>query len=210
MTAPCVQQTSQILSGSQCLACPLSRPDLTYAPCCPVLLCPVLWCGRVTDQGFALLAGLPTLQTLWVDCCNLSTAVLMSLACKPQLGLLEVHRSHPEAPGLGVQQLQLLSRVKGPRLQVVLREGHRPREELMRAHDGLGGPEAAGGVLAGSWGLGEGLCLGASGAEGLLEAADLLAMGSGALLGAAGGDGGQFGVVEWMPDWLPDLGGLHV
>lgn len=166
--------------------------------------------GRVTDQGFALLAGLPSLQTLWVDCCNLSTAVLMSLACKPQLGLLEVHRSHPEAPGLGVQQLQLLSRVKGPRLQIVLREGHRPREELMRAHDRLGGPEAAGGVLAGSWGLGEGLCLGASGAEGLLEAGDLRAMGSGALLGAAGGDGGQFGVVEWMPDWLPDLGGLHV
>lgn len=162
---------------------------------------------RVSDQGFALLAGLSNLQSLWVDCCNLSTPVLMSLACSPQLGLLEVHRSHPEAPGLGVQQLQLLSRVKGPQLEVVLRDGHRPREELMRAQRGLGGSDACG-VLAGGWGVGEGLCLGSS-AEALLEAGDLRVMGSGMMLGAAGGDGGQFGV-EWTPDWLPDLGGLHI
>lgn len=162
---------------------------------------------RVTDQGFALLSGLPNLQTLWVDCCNLSTAVLMSLACSPQLGMLEVHRSHPEAPGLGVQQLQLLSRVKGPGLEVLLREGHRPREELMRVQGGLRDAES-GGSSTGSWALGEGLFLGSS-TEGLLEPGDLRVMGSGMMLGAAGGDGGQFGV-EWMPDWLPDLGGLHV
>jgi hypothetical protein len=161
----------------------------------------------VTDQGFALLAGLPNLQSLWVDCCNLGSAVLMSVACSPQLGLLEVHRSHPEAPGLGVQQLQLLARVKGPRLQVLLREGHRPREELMRVPaDGRQG-SGTGGAVAGSWGSGEGMCLGSC-AE-LLEPGDLRVLGSGMMLGAAGGDGGQFGV-EWVPDWLPDLGGLHI
>ena len=170
---------------------------------------------RVTDQGFALLAGLPSLQSLWVDCCKLSPAVLVCLACSTQLGLLEVHRSHPEAPGLGVQQLQLLARVKGPRMQVLLREGPRPRGELMRAPAPTGaGMEGAGGVgvggvsaLAGGWGMGKGLCLG--GAEVLLEPGDLGVMGSGMMLGAAGGDGGQFGV-EWVPDWLPDLGGLHI
>jgi hypothetical protein len=161
---------------------------------------------RVTDQGFAMLAGLPNLQTLWVDCCNLSTAVMMALACSPQLGFLEVHRSHPEAPGLGVQQLQLLSRVKGPRLEVVLKEGHRPREELLRAQ---AGPRGSQDRWAGaSWGLGGGLSLGGS-AEVLLEPGDLRVVGRGIMLGAAGGDGGQFGV-DWMPDWLPDLGGLHV
>lgn len=163
---------------------------------------------RVTDQGFALLAGLPNLQALWVDCCKLSVSLLMALACSPQLGLLEVHRSHPEAPGLGQQQLQLLSRVKGPRLEIVLREGHRPREELMRPQQqGFSGGGAAGGDAGSGWG--EGLFLGSS-ADARLEPAELRVMGSGMMLGAAGGDGGPHPGLEWMPDWLPDLGGLHI
>lgn len=161
--------------------------------------------GRVSDQGFALLAGLPRLLSLWVDCCNLSTAVLVALACSPQMALLEVHRSHPEAPGLGQQQLQLLGRVKGPRLEVVLREGHRPREELMKPQ---GASVVGGGLVAGGWGFGEGVLLGNS-ADVVLEPGDLRVMGSGMMLGAGVGDDGQLGA-EWVPDWLPDLGGLHI
>ncbi|WIA35739.1 hypothetical protein OEZ86_004140 [Tetradesmus obliquus] len=88
--------------------------------------------GRVSEQGFALLGALPQLTTLWVDCCKLSMAVLMALGCSPSLCLLEVHQSHPEAETLGFKQLELLNRVKGPRLEVVLREGARSREELLR------------------------------------------------------------------------------
>jgi hypothetical protein len=88
--------------------------------------------GRVSEQGFALLGGLPQLSTLWVDCCKLSVAVLMALACNPSLCLLEVHQSHPEAETLGFKHLELLGRVKGPRLEVVLREGPRSREELLK------------------------------------------------------------------------------
>jgi hypothetical protein len=88
--------------------------------------------GRVSAQGFALLGALPQLSTLWVDSCKLRMAVLMALACNPSLRLLEVHQSHPEAETLGFKQLELLGRVKGPRLEVVLREGARSREELLR------------------------------------------------------------------------------
>lgn len=170
-----------------------------------MLLCCLVRSCRVSDQGFALLAGLPRLLSLWVDCCNLSTAVLVALACSPQMALLEVHRSHPEAPGLGQQQLQLLGRVKGPRLEVVLREGHRPREELMKPQ---GASVVGGGLVAGGWGFGEGVLLGNS-ADVVLEPGDLRVMGSGMMLGAGVGDDGQLGA-EWVPDWLPDLGGLHI
>lgn len=206
-------------------------PVVVAPPCTP--LCPMWVClppsppspttARVTDQGFALLAGLPHLQTLWVDCCKLGSPVLMSLACSQQLSLLEVHRSHPEAPGLTAQQLQLLSRVKGARLEVVLREGHRPREELMRSREsgqqaagGGGGQEEqqqlGGGMLAGGcWGgLGAGGTMLGSGTEVvLLDAGALRVMGSGVMAAAGDAGGVQMGL-DWQPDWLPDLGGLHI
>lgn len=88
--------------------------------------------GRVSDQGFALLAGLPNLKHLWFDCCKLSMPVLMALACYPSLCLLEVHQSHPEGETLGDKQLDLLGRVKGPKLEVVVWEGPRSRDEVLR------------------------------------------------------------------------------
>ncbi|KAF6266333.1 hypothetical protein COO60DRAFT_447383 [Scenedesmus sp. NREL 46B-D3] len=116
--------------------------------------------GRVSEQGFALLGGLPQLSTLWIDCCKISVAVLMALACNPSLCLLEVHQSHPEAETLGLKQLELLGRVKGPRLEVVLREGPRSREELLRPLLVPGGvlthnPYTSGSAGSGSGGAGE-------------------------------------------------------
>eukprot|EP00775_Hariotina_reticulata_P008860 gene8860-9039_t len=87
--------------------------------------------GRVTSQGFALLGAMHQLSILWVDCCKLSIPVLMALAIHPSLQMLEVHQSHPESETLGLKQLELLRRVKGPQLEVVLREGARSRQEVL-------------------------------------------------------------------------------
>jgi hypothetical protein len=87
--------------------------------------------GRVTNQGFALLGAMHKLSILWVDCCKLSIPVLMALAMHPSLQMLEVHQSHPESETLGLKQLELLRHVKGPQLEVVLREGPRSRQEVL-------------------------------------------------------------------------------
>lgn len=183
----------------------LQQHMYTTTPACPLTSRPVPLCDtcRVTEQGFALLAGFLHLHSLWVDSCNLGTAVLMALACNPSLQLLEVHRSHPEAETLSMQQLQLLARVTGPRLEVVLREGHRPREEVLGMQAGQGST-LCGGQTAG-WGFQEGFDL-FNPTEALLEPGQFRVMGSGMVLGP---DVGQLAAV-WQPDWLPDLGGLHL
>jgi hypothetical protein len=114
---------------------------------------------------------------------------------------MQVHRSHPEAVGLSLHQLRLLSRVRGPRLHVVLREGPRAREEIMRAQGGLGTSTTAicgsgassnggGGGAEAGWGSAEGLLVAGS-QEVVLDPADLRLLGGagGAVLGAAAGGG---------------------
>jgi hypothetical protein len=188
--------------------------------------------GRVSEQGFALLGALPQLSTLWVDCCKLSMAVLMALACSPSLCLLEVHQSHPEAETLGYKQLELLGRVKGPRLEVVLREGARSREELLRPLFVPGGvithnPYASGSGITGS-GVG---CAGGgdTGREGGGVEASVgfgvqeLVLDHGLMVGGSGPARGLMGQGSWQVGLMgggngvhdnehawPDVAGLHL
>lgn len=174
--------------------------------------------GRVSDQGFALLAALNNLKSLWVDCCKLSMPVLMALACHPSLTLLEVHQSHPEAECLGSKQLELLGRVKGPSLDVVLREGSRSRDEVLRPQivPGVSGVKRDGEDLTGATVLiAEPAAVGFAGQELVLQHGFM--MGGGPRSRAVGGQGGmQLGMVgdavglqDADLQW-PDLGGLQV
>ncbi|WIA15536.1 hypothetical protein OEZ85_002170 [Tetradesmus obliquus] len=191
--------------------------------------------GRVSEQGFALLGALPQLTTLWVDCCKLSMAVLMALGCSPSLCLLEVHQSHPEAETLGFKQLELLNRVKGPRLEVVLREGARSREELLRpllvpggvlSHNpyaavsgGFGneGSGGAGGVDAGRDGGGAVEPSVGFGVQELVLDHGLMVGGTGPARGLMGQGSWQVGLVgganglqgDEQNAW-PDIAGMHL
>jgi hypothetical protein len=199
---------------------------LSCAPLHTTLLLPsAVSRSRVTEQGFALLAGLPQLHTLWVDCCKLTPPVLMAVACSTSLALLQVHRSHPEAGALTRWQQALLARVRGPRLEVVVREGPRSREEVMRAHGGVpawggggcgsgspcgGGTEADGsgsGFLAaasGGWGGAEGLLAGGRD-EVCLDPAHLwLLGGAGGVAGGLGGGGADDGGDPAVDDMLAE------
>uniref|UniRef100_A0A383V4C9 F-box domain-containing protein n=1 Tax=Tetradesmus obliquus TaxID=3088 RepID=A0A383V4C9_TETOB len=191
--------------------------------------------GRVSEQGFALLGALPQLTTLWVDCCKLSMAVLMALGCSPSLCLLEVHQSHLEAETLGFKQLELLNRVKGPRLEVVLREGARSREELLRpllvpggvlshnpyagASGGFGseGSGGSGGVDAGRDGGGAVEPSVGFGVQELVLDHGLMVGGTGPARGLMGQGSWQVGLVgganglqgDEQNAW-PDIAGMHL
>lgn len=178
--------------------------------------------GRVSDQGFALLAGLPNLKTLWVDCCKLSMPVLMALACYPSLCLLEVHQSHPEADTLGFKQLELLGRVKGPKLSVVIREGARSKEEVLRpqlthgvqhgARDASDASEGVAGIVASS---ADASAVGFGGQELVLEHGLMVGGGQAhisLLAGQGGWQTGLAGALGLLDDDLhwPAIGGLQV
>jgi hypothetical protein len=153
----------------------------------PVLL--LQDCNQLSEQGFALVPGFSNLQYLWVDgCSRASVAVLMAIAACPSLAALEVHRL-TEGQSFSRECQLLLSKVKGPKLEVVVHGTGRSLGQIMPlqpmgtsgggAGGGTGGEGGGGGGYGerkggwlglrrlDGWGLGEGW--GAVGMGGVLE-----------------------------------------